>query len=133
MSLISSMDISASGLHAERFRMDVIAHNIANSSTTRTDEGLPFKRRIVTFSEELGDELAGVRVESVEKDPTSGPMVYDPGAPGANAEGYVEGSNVNPILEMVDLISASRAYEANIAAFGAAKEMVARTLEIGSA
>jgi flagellar basal-body rod protein FlgC len=132
MGLLSSMGVSASGLHAERFRMDVISHNLANSSTTRTDNGQPFRRKVVTFSENLEGGLGGVKVGSVEDDPTPGPMVKDPGAPGADANGMVQGSNVNPVFEMVDLISATRAYEANITAFNAAKGMMVEALSIGS-
>ncbi|GMV36020.1 MAG: hypothetical protein AMXMBFR61_05280 [Fimbriimonadales bacterium] len=133
MSLLSSsMAISASGLHAERFRMDVIAHNLANSNTTRTEDGLPFKRRIVRFAEVMDETLRGVQVDSVEEDPSEGPKVFDPGAPGADAEGMVEGANVNPVLEMVDLLSATRAYEANITAFNAAKGMMLNALTIGA-
>jgi flagellar basal-body rod protein FlgC len=133
MGLMSSMQTSASGLHAERFRMDVVAHNLANSSTTRTDSGEPFRRRMVVFAEDLENGLSGVRVDTIELDKSPGPMVKDPDNPRANADGMVEGSNVNPVLEMVDLIGATRAYEANITAFNAAKDMVARSLEIGSA
>jgi len=133
MSVVSSMGVSATGLHAERFRMDVIAHNLANSNTTRTEDGKPFQRRLVVFEENLENGLGGVRVSQVEPDVTRGPKVHDPGAAGADANGDVEGSNVNPILEMVDLISATRAYEANIAAFNAAKGMAMKAMEIGTA
>lgn len=133
MSVLSSMGVSASGLHAERFRMDVIAHNLANANTTRTDTAEPFRRRVVTFRENLADGLSGVQVGEVEKDQTLGPKVLDPTAPNADANGYVEGSNVNPVMEMVDLISATRAYEANIQAFNSAKGMALKALEIGTA
>jgi flagellar basal-body rod protein FlgC len=132
MGLLSSMGVSATGLHAERYRLDVIAHNLANSSTTRTDNGQPFRRKVVTFEENLEDGMGGVKVGSVEDDPTPGALVKDPTNPKADANRMVEGSNVNPVFEMVDLITATRAYEANITAFNAAKGMMVEALSIGS-
>lgn len=138
--------ISASALTAERLRMDVISNNIANANTTRTVEGGPYVRQRVTFAPRFDaapvfssflptmtpDGLsAGVRVTSIQKDPTSPKMVYDPGHPDANSEGYVAYPNVNVVNEMVDLISASRAYEANITAFNATKSMALQALSIG--
>jgi flagellar basal-body rod protein FlgC len=126
--------------------MDVISNNIANANTTRTIEGGPYIRQRVTFSPRFDaapafssfmptmtpDGLpAGVRVTSIQKDPTTPKMVYDPGHPDANAEGYVAYPNVNVVNEMVDLISASRAYEANITAFNATKSMALQALSIG--
>ena len=142
------IDASASGLTAERLRMDVISNNIANSNTTRTDRGGAYRRRFVVFeprtrepksfekalqqavglSQQAGE---GVRAVSIMEDTTQGPMVYDPSHPDANAEGYVEKPNVNIVNEMVDMITAQRAYEANSTAITAAKTMLTKTLEIG--
>ena len=122
--VFAPFSISASALTAERLRMDVISNNIANANTTRTVEGGPYIRQRVTFAPRFDAALpfssfmptmtpdrlpAGVRVTSIEKDPTPPKMVYDPGHPDANAEGYVAYPNVNTVNEMVDLISASRA------------------------
>ena len=138
--------ISASALTAERLRMDVISNNIANANTTRTLEGGPYIRQRVVFSPRLDvaptfapllatmtpDGLpVGVRVTSIQNDPTPPHMVYDPGHPDANAEGYVAYPNVNVVNEMVDMISATRAYEANITAFNATKSMALQALTIG--
>ena len=137
----SSFDISASGMTAERLRMNVIAHNIANINTTRTEEGGPYKRRYVVFEEVLGDaqrELdgligdvgAGVRVVETEQDDTEGPRRYMPGHPDADENGTVMMPNVNPVMEMLDMIDASRGYEANVMAISAAKQMILKALDI---
>lgn len=148
MGLFMGIDASASGLTAERLRMDVIANNIANSNTTRTENGGAYHRRFVVFeprtrepktfekalkravglSRQTGE---GVRAVAIMEDPMQGPLVYDPGHPDANAEGYVEKPNVNIVNEMVDMITAQRAYEANSTAITAAKTMASKTLEIG--
>jgi flagellar basal-body rod protein FlgC len=146
------MNISATGLTAQRLRMDVISENIANVNTTRTLHGGPYRRKTVLFSEiqetpfgsllrdtvdgEVGTRRRaplgmGVRVSSVVQDFGPGPMVYDPAHPDANAEGYVQMPNVNIVEEMVNMISASRSYEANITAINTSKAMMQRTLEIG--
>ncbi len=132
----SSFDISATGLFAQRTRLDVIANNIANAETTRTVEGGPYRRQHVTFQEALDDKLrvgAGVEVESVEADPTPARMTYDPGHPDAGPDGYVAMPNVNVIEEMVNMTAATRSYEANVTAMNAAKTMFAAALEIGRA
>lgn len=132
----SSFDISATGLFAQRTRLDVIANNIANAETTRTIEGGPYRRQHVTFQEALDDKLrvgAGVEVESVEADPTPARMTYDPGHPDAGPDGYVAMPNVNVIEEMVNMTAATRSYEANVTAMNAAKTMFAAALEIGRA
>lgn len=138
--------ISASALTAERLRMDVISNNIANANTTRTMDGGPYIRQRVVFAPRFDpspifaplsatmtqDGLpVGVRVTGIEKDPSPPRMVYDPGHPDANTEGYVAYPNVNVVNEMVDLISATRAYEANITAFNATKSMALQALGIG--
>jgi len=142
----ASFAITASALTAERLRMDVISNNIANANTTRTVEGGPYIRERVVFAPRMDAAPAfapmlanltpqglpvGVRVTAIEKDPSPPRMVYDPGHPDANSEGYVAYPNVNAVNEMVDLISASRAYEANITAFNATKSMALQALTIG--
>lgn len=148
MSMFGGIDAAASGLTAERLRMDVISNNIANVNTTRTEDGTPFKRRYVVFeprdtrdksfsripagemkgtSQRPGD---GVRAVGIEADLSQGKLVYDPGHPDANADGYVELPNVNIVNEMVDMITASRAYEANVTVISAAKSMVNAALNI---
>ncbi|MCC6445231.1 MAG: flagellar basal body rod protein FlgC [Armatimonadetes bacterium] len=143
MSLFSSMRVSASGLTAERARLDVIAGNLANANTTRTPDGGPFVRQLaVLASREASagptlrseDVLAGAGVRVLRTvDDTVNEMrrVYEPGHPDADAKGYVTYPNVNVVTEMVDMISATRAYEANIAAVNAAKTMAMKSLEIG--
>jgi flagellar basal-body rod protein FlgC len=144
-SFLGSLDISATGLTAQRLRMDVISSNIANVSTTRTENGGPYKKKSVIFEEMKGDSFAalfdretdklkndsrGVKVREIVTDNSEGPMEYDPEHPDANENGYVEKSNVNIVTEMVNMISASRSYEANITAFNTTKTMIANTLEI---
>jgi flagellar basal-body rod protein FlgC len=151
MGLFSSMNIAASGLTAERVRLDVIADNIANVNTTRTTAGGPFRRSRVIFRprvsqpywrspflpQYLQNEIGrGVRVSRVEKDYDAQPrLVYDPSHPDAiqsgPRKGYVEFPNVNVVAEMVDMISASRAYEANVAVMNGSRSMFLRALEIG--
>ncbi|NLN77780.1 MAG: flagellar basal body rod protein FlgC [Armatimonadetes bacterium] len=137
MGSFSSFDISASGISAQRARMDVIANNIANADTTRTPEGGPYKRQRISFcsiyEQTIGNRSvpAGVQVASVTQDATDYRMVYDPGHPDADGSGYVKSPNVNVVEEMVDMISATRAYEANVTAMNATKSMVAAGIEIG--
>lgn len=148
MGMFIGIDAAASGLTAERLRMDVISNNIANSNTTRTENGGAYHRRFVVFEPRTREPKSfekalqqavglsrqageGVRAVSIMEDPTQGPLVYDPGHPDANAEGYVEKPNVNIVNEMVDMITAQRAYEANSTAITAAKTMASKTLEIG--
>lgn len=148
MGMFLGIDTSASGLTAERLRMDVISNNIANANTTRTENGGAYHRRYVVFkprerqaesfektlmqtmtpNKKIGE---GVRAVSIQEDTDQGPLVYDPGHPDANADGYVEKPNVNIVTEMVDMITAHRAYEANSTAITAAKAMALKTLEIG--
>ena len=147
MSMFLGIDAAASGLTAERLRMDVISNNIANANTTRTREGGAYHRRYVVFEPRSGkggsfaDFLQGafrksvagdgVRAVEIRADDTQGPLVYDPGNPGTNAQGYVERPNVNIVAEMVDMITASRAYEANTTTINAAKSMTTKALEMG--
>lgn len=133
MNLFRSMETSASGLTAERLRMDVIADNIANANTTRTPEGGPYRRKLVFFVPRPGDDGlgGGVRVGGIGRDLSPFKLRYDPGHPDADAQGYVRMPNVDTVREMVDLITASRAYEANVTAINAAKGMFMRALDIG--
>ncbi len=150
MSVFSSFGINASGLTAERFRMDIIAENIANANTTRTADGTPYVRKVVTFQEKnktgatFNSVLAsnqskynryggdGVKVGGVYKDTKSEMnMVYDPSHPDADENGYVLYPNVNTITEMTNLIDASRAYEANSTAFSATKAIAVEGLQVG--
>ncbi|RKX53141.1 MAG: flagellar basal body rod protein FlgC [Thermotoga sp.] len=136
------MDISGSGLTAERFRMDIIADNIANAETTRTPEGGPYKRKVPIFAERVENSIAnylseakaaGVRVIGIHEDNSPPRLVYDPTNPDADANGYVKMPNVNVVREMVDMISAQRAYEANISVISSARSMVRSALDIGRA
>ncbi|MCD6450043.1 MAG: flagellar basal body rod protein FlgC [Thermotogaceae bacterium] len=129
------MNISASGMTANRLRIDVISDNIANAETTRTPEGGPYKKKIPVFAEYIkrglnGNKLAGVRVVKIVQDP-SYKLVYDPTHPDADKDGYVKMPNVNVLKEMVDLINAQRAYEANVTAFNTVKSMINSALGIG--
>ena len=137
MGLFQAFDISASGMTAERFRMDTIAQNIANINTTRTEDGTPFAEKTETpFSQYYETARAravgnGVKVTSVkEDDETEMRMVYDPSHPDADENGYVTYPNVNTVTEMTNLIDATRAYEANTTAFDATKSMVQAALNI---
>jgi flagellar basal-body rod protein FlgC len=139
-----SLQIAASALRAQRLRLDVIASNLANASTTRTPEGGPYRRRdVVLVTTELESDFAdaiaalaergaqqGVAVADVVEDDTPGRLVFDPGHPDANAEGLVSLPNVNPVSEMVDLMAATRAYEANIQVINASKRMSEAALAI---
>jgi flagellar basal-body rod protein FlgC len=146
MSLFGGLEISASGLTAERLRMDVSAENLANAQTTRGTDGQPYRRKEVVLQEAAGSfgaslsaamgagdgsQGGGVQVAGIVQD-TATPLkrVYDPGHPDADAQGYVSMPNVDTVTEMVDLISAQRAYEANVTAMQAAKQMFSKTLEL---
>ena len=147
MNFFTSLETSSSGLTAQRLRMDVISNNIANVNTTRTAQGGPYRRQRVVFESrqpevfllptgkegaiEAGKLGKGVRVSGMSQDPRPAKLVYDPGHPDANVDGYVAMPNINLVNEMVDMISATRAYEANVAAISAAKTMAARALDIG--
>ena len=133
MSLLNTMEISASGLTAQRLRLDIIANNLANVETTRTNDGGPYRRQVPVFREILDQftgTLKGVEVIRIIRDNSPFRMVYDPGHPDANPEGYVLYPNVNPIIEMTDMISATRSYEANLTHITSAKSMFLKALEI---
>jgi flagellar basal-body rod protein FlgC len=144
MGMFDAMEISASGLTAERMRMDVTAQNLANAQTTRGADGQPYRRKEVVLAERqapgsFGAALSGamstggpkgVEVAAITEDQTPLKRVYDPSHPDADADGYVQMPNVDAVAEMVDLISAQRAYEANVTAMQAAKQMFAKTLEL---
>ena len=138
MNLISGIDITASALTAQKIRLDVVAQNIANAQTTRTAKGGPYQRQVVSFETEMirhqganGSALQSVRIAKIAADRTPGQAVYNPQHPDATADGMVLMPNVNLSSEMVDLITASRTYEANLSVVKNARQMAARTLDIG--
>lgn len=133
MSVFSGMRISASGLSAERMRMDVVSANVANVKTTRTDDGGAYKRKIANFAENYDEKLGmlGVKTVSIEEDKSPLRKLYEPNHPDADEQGYVEYPNVDLLVEMSDLITASRAYESNIDTLNAQKNMISKALEIG--
>ena len=153
--LFRPMDIATSGMSLQRVRMETVATNIANAETTRTEGGGPYRRRVVRAEESmreasaptylplplLGNDAAGssedptaafggVRAAAIEEDPSEGPLLYDPGHPDANANGYVRFPNVQVTDELVDLMEARRVYEANATVFQAAKQLLRRALDI---
>jgi flagellar basal-body rod protein FlgC len=141
MSFLDSLSVSASALTAERTRMDVAAENLANAQTTRTAAGGPYRRKVVELEEApaqgggFGAALQGalnrgVQVAGIAQDSTPLKTVYDPGHPDADARGYVQMPNVEPVEEMVDLITSSRSYEANVTAMQTAKSMFTKTLDL---
>jgi flagellar basal-body rod protein FlgC len=146
MGLFDGLDISATGLTAQRLRMDVTAENLANAQTTRGANGKPYQRKEVVLQEipqgGFGSQLSaamgagasggvgGVEVAQIAADRTPGKLVYDPGHPDANAQGYVRMPNVDTVTEMVDLIDSSRAYEANVTAMQSTKQMLSKTLDL---
>lgn len=137
------MEISASGLTAQRIRMNVIAENLANAHTTRTPQGGPYIRKCVVFeatpAQNFHDLLDAnwfspaqkVAVVEIVEDPQGLEEEFDPGHPDANAQGMVLLPNINPVAEMVNLMVTGRSFEANVTAFNAAKNMALRALEIG--
>ena len=151
MGLFTSINIAATGMSAERLRTDVISNNIANATTTRTQEGGAYRKQTVVFEPIASEHPVwrnpfvsadqdngpgkGVRVKTITKDTTQGRMVYDPTHPDAIQsgpnKGYVEYPNVNIVNEMVDMIAANRAYEANSSVIQGSKEMFSAALEIG--
>jgi flagellar basal-body rod protein FlgC len=147
MGLFNSFNISASALTAQRLRMDIISQNIANVNTTRTEDGTPYRRKSVVFQEKEADipfsqylseqsrglihAGGGVRVTGIVEDPSPFKEVYDPSHPDADENGIVRMPNVEVVAEMVNMISATRAYEANVTALNASKSMALKALEIG--
>lgn len=129
MNLVGAMRLSASGLTAERARMDLISANLANANSMRTPFEDAYRRRVAV----LAATPEGVKIQKIEVDRSELRREADPTHPYADAEGYVYYSNIQPVREMVDMISANRAYEANIAAFNSAKTMVRSALNIGRA
>ncbi|MCL6471324.1 MAG: flagellar basal body rod protein FlgC [Firmicutes bacterium] len=142
MSLFSTLRISASGLTANRLWLDTISSNIANANTTRTAEGGPYRRRDVIMAPRGGGGFArlfgsagtspgqGVEVIGITKDTSAPRLVYNPSHPDADANGYVAMPNINIVTEMVNMVAAQRAYEANVTVIAAAKSMAMKSLEI---
>ncbi|MFY7928604.1 MAG: flagellar basal body rod protein FlgC [Oligoflexus sp.] len=144
MSFFKAMDISSTGLSAQRVRMNVLASNLANANTTRTPEGGPYKREDVVFSanpvgdpfenyldEDWGTQLKKVQVVDIHKDTRAPRRVLDPSHPDADANGFVEMPNIQVMTEMVNMIAATRAFEANTTALNAAKSMANTAIEVG--
>ncbi|MFW6301337.1 MAG: flagellar basal body rod protein FlgC [Bacillota bacterium] len=146
--MFNTFNTSASGLTAQRTRMDAISDNIANVNTTRTPEGGPYRRKMPVFNARQSDgkfsnmfrsriglnstdKSQGVEISEIAEDQAPFKTVYDPGHPDADEEGYVEKPNVNITMEMVDMIDASRAYEANVTALDTSKNMAMRAIDIG--
>jgi len=143
MSLFSVLSVSASGMSAQRTRAELIIQNLANSETTRTPEGGPYRRQDAVFQSapqasafaaifqtELTDNVNGVEVAEVVQDPSVGEKRYQPEHPDADKEGYVTYPNVNPAEDMVDLLGAQRGYEGNVAAMTAIKDMIQRSIDL---
>lgn len=143
MSLFQSLSVSASGLSAQRARAEVIVENLANSETTRTPGGGPFRRRDVVFEPspqtspfaavfqtELGSGVAGVAVSAIVEDTRPPDLRYQPGHPHADSNGYVAYPRINPAEEMVDLMGAARGYQANVAAMTAVKDMLSKSIDL---
>jgi len=144
MSLFSSLTVSASGMAAQRTRAALLVENIANSETTRTPEGGPYRRKDAIFSSDQvgsafgseleaqlgGAQLTGVRVAGVSVDASAPEKRYMPGHPDADADGYVAVPKVNPAEDMVDLIGANRSYQANVAAMSAVKDMIQKSIDL---
>ncbi len=143
MSLFSALSVSASGMSAQRTRAELLVENIANSETTRTAEGGPYRRKDAIFASEavdspfaseleaqLGAQAAGVKVVGVSVDQRQPELRYMPGHPDANADGYVAMPHMNPAEDMVDLMSATRSYQANVSAISAVKDMIQRSIDL---
>lgn len=144
MSLIPALDISATGLKAQKFKMDLTSANLANAQTTRGPDGLPYKKVNPVFQavpvsfetelhNEMGVNLQEVKLAGIQEDPTPFRRVYDPSHPDADQSGFVSMPNVNLVQEMADMLLASRAYEANVTAFNTSKTMALKLLDVGKA
>lgn len=148
MAFLNSLNINGSALTASRLRMDVISENIANASTTRTENGGPYRRKMVVYEpasnenssfasmfqkniDNQSSSAKGVKVTAIVEDQTPFTTKYDPTNPDANAQGYVLMPNVDPVTETLDMMSVTRAYDANLTALNAVKEMASKALEIG--
>jgi flagellar basal-body rod protein FlgC len=143
MSLFSLLSVSSSGMAAQRSRAELLVENIANAETTRTPEGGPYRRKdtvFVTeeqtspfsavFQAEIGRGSSGVRVAEVLQDTSEPEKRYLPGHPDADKDGYVAFPNIKPVEDMVDLMSATRGYQANVSAIGAVKDMIQRSIDL---
>lgn len=147
--MFKGLNIASGGMSAQRARLHVISSNIANASTTRTEDGGPYKRQEAVFRTTLPEgwaeamkdgtpesaavdlSLRGVEISEVQEDNVPGPIVFDPGHPDADEDGNVELPNVNPVEEMVDMIAASRSFEANAQSFQTLRDMITRAMDIG--
>jgi flagellar basal-body rod protein FlgC len=148
MGMFDAINAAATGLSAQRLRMDIISQNIANAETTRTENGGPYRRKVVVFQESdnrpfsdylsseskelINSETPGVKVTKIAEDTSDFKKVYDPTHPDADKDGYVTMPNVDVLTEMVNMISATRSYEANVTAINSAKSMAMKALEIGN-
>jgi flagellar basal-body rod protein FlgC len=134
MSMLDVFNVSGSAISAQSQRLNVVASNLANADTVAGPDGSAYKARQVTFQTHLFGELgsAGVKVSAVSEDQSVGRRVHDPKHPGADADGYVTYSNVNPVEEMVNMISASRSYQNNVEVMNTAKSLLLKTLQIGN-
>ena len=140
MNFLKSLETSASGLYAQRKRMDIIASNLANIETTRTEKGGPYRRKMVVmrtkemdqdFDKMFNSSVKGVQIEDIVEDQTPFKKVYNPNHPDADSDGYLSKPNVDLIVETTNMLMARRAFEANIAAIKATRQMVIKALEIG--
>ena len=133
MSMFNIFNVSGSAASAQSQRLNVVASNLANADTVAGPDGQAYKARQVVFQTQLMGEVgaAGVRVSTIQEDQTVGRRVHDPKHPGADAEGYVTYSNVNPVEEMVNMISASRSYQNNVEVMNTAKSLLLKTLQMG--
>jgi len=129
--LFLPLKVSATGLEAQKIRLNVIASNLSNINSTRTPEGGPYRRKDVIFISYMYDQIShGVDVYKIVEDQRPFRIVFEPGHPDADKDGYVRYPNVNPMEEMINMISASRAYEANLTMINSYKEMFLRTLDL---
>lgn len=145
MDFLTALQVSSSALDAQRVKMNTIASNLANAETTRTPEGGPYKKKTAVltatevnnpggfknFKDALDQSIKGVKVSEITEDNESYKMKYEPGSPDADEKGYVKLPNINLMEEMVNMMSASRAYEANVTAINATKSMAQKALDIG--
>jgi flagellar basal-body rod protein FlgC len=134
MSMLNIFNVAGSAVSAQSQRLNIVASNLANADTVAGPDGQAYKARQVTFQTQLMGEVgaAGVRVSTVSEDQTPGRRVHEPANPGADADGYVTYSNVNPVEEMVNMISASRSYQNNVEVMNTAKTLLLKTLQMGS-